>query len=55
MALGQIANGEWTTQWTERSQTKQFQRISTQFHNWITADEASEFKAERGAITSTFP
>ncbi|PZO39634.1 MAG: glutathione-dependent reductase [Pseudanabaena frigida] len=48
MALGQLVNGQWTTQWTERNENGQFQRMSTQFHNWITADGSSEFKAETG-------
>jgi putative glutathione S-transferase len=48
MALGQLVNGQWTTQWTERNQKGQFQRMSTQFHHWIAADGASGFKAESG-------
>ncbi|MCU0570908.1 MAG: glutathione S-transferase family protein [Oculatellaceae cyanobacterium Prado106] len=48
MALGQLVNGQWTTEWTERSETGQFQRMPTQFRHWITADGASGFKAEPG-------
>jgi glutathionyl-hydroquinone reductase len=48
MALGQLVNGKWTTDWTEQDQSGQFQRMSTQFHHWITTDGASGFKAEAG-------
>ena len=46
MALGQLVDGKWTTEWTERNEKGQFQRMSTQFHQWITADGSSGFKAE---------
>lgn len=45
MALGQLVNGKWTTEWTERNANGQFQRMSTQFHHWINTDESSEFPA----------
>ncbi|GAB4380307.1 MAG: glutathione S-transferase family protein [Elainellaceae cyanobacterium] len=48
MALGQLVNGQWTTEWTERNEKGQFQRMSTQFHHQITADGSSGFKAEAG-------
>jgi putative glutathione S-transferase len=48
MALGQLVDGKWTTEWTERNEKGQFQRMSTQFHQWITADGSSGFKAESG-------
>lgn len=48
MALGQLVDGEWTPNWTERSETGQFQRMPTQFRDWISADGASGFKAEAG-------
>jgi putative glutathione S-transferase len=48
MALGQLVNGQWTTEWIERNEQGQFQRMSTQFHHWITADGSSGFKAEAG-------
>jgi len=48
MALGQLVNGKWTTEWTERNEKGQFQRMSTQFRQWITADGSSGFKAESG-------
>ena len=46
MALGQLVNGQWQTEWTENNEKGEFQRMSTQFHNWITADGFSGFKAE---------
>ncbi|MBD3884055.1 glutathione S-transferase family protein [Phormidium tenue FACHB-886] len=48
MALGQLVNGEWTKEWTERSEDGQFQRMATQFRHQITADGSSSFKAEPG-------
>jgi putative glutathione S-transferase len=48
MALGQLVNGKWTTEWTERNDQGQFQRMSTQFHQQFTADGSSGFKAESG-------
>ena len=46
MALGQLVNGQCQTEWTENNEKGEFQRMSTQFHNWITADGFSGFKAE---------
>ncbi|MGB3491606.1 MAG: glutathione S-transferase family protein [Elainellaceae cyanobacterium] len=48
MALGQLVDGTWTTEWTERDRSGRFQRDQTQFRNWITADGSSGFKAEPG-------
>lgn len=48
MALGQLVNGKWTREWTERNENGQFERMPTHFRNWITADGASGFKAEPG-------
>lgn len=48
MALGQLVNGKWTTEWTERDDSGQFNRMPTYFHHWITADGSSGFKAEPG-------
>jgi glutathionyl-hydroquinone reductase len=48
MALGQLINGKWTTEWTERNESGKFQRMSTQFHNWVTIDGSSEFPAVAG-------
>lgn len=36
MAFGQLVNGKWPTEWTERNENRQFQRMSTQFHDWET-------------------
>lgn len=47
MALGLLVNGQWQTAWTEHNEKGEFQRMSTQFHNWIIADGSSGFKAER--------
>jgi glutathionyl-hydroquinone reductase len=47
MALGQLVNGNWTTAWTEQNVQGQFQRMPTQFRQWITADN-SDLKAEVG-------
>ena len=48
MALGQLVNGKWIKEWTERNENGQFQRMPTQFRNQITADGSSGFKAEAG-------
>lgn len=48
MALGQLVNGKWTAKWTERDENGQFQRMSTQFRQCVTADSSSDFKAESG-------
>jgi glutathionyl-hydroquinone reductase len=48
MALGKLIDGKWTTEWTEHNEQGQFQRMPTVFHNWITRDGASGFKAEAG-------
>lgn len=48
MALGQLVNGQWTTEWAERNQSGQFQRMPTQFRHQITADGSSGFNAEPG-------
>lgn len=48
MALGQLVNGQWTTEWTEHNKNGQFQRMATQFHHRVTADGSSGFKAAAG-------
>jgi glutathionyl-hydroquinone reductase len=48
MALGRLIDGKWTTEWTEHNDRGQFQRMPTVFHNWISRDGASGFKAEAG-------
>lgn len=46
MALGQLVNGKWTEQWQERNESGEFQRMSTQFRQWVRADASSEFPSE---------
>jgi putative glutathione S-transferase len=46
MTLGMLVNGKWVTEWTERDTQGRFNRMPTQFRNWITADGSSGFKAE---------
>jgi glutathionyl-hydroquinone reductase len=48
MALGKLVNGQWTTQWTERDEQGQFQRMPTNFRQWITADGSGAFPAVSG-------
>lgn len=48
MALGKLIDGKWTTEWTEHNRQGQFQRMPTMFHDRITRDGASGFKAEAG-------
>lgn len=48
MALGRLIHGKWSTEWTERAEDGKFQRMPTRFHDWITADGSSGFKAEPG-------
>lgn len=48
MALGQLVDGKWTTEWTERDEDGNFRRMPTQFRKWITVDGSSGFKAESG-------
>ena len=46
MALGQMINGRWSCEWTERSDKGEFKRMTTQFRNWVKADGSTEFVAE---------
>jgi putative glutathione S-transferase len=48
MTLGMLIEGKWVTGWTERDAQGRFNRMPTQFRNWITADGSSGFKAEAG-------
>jgi glutathionyl-hydroquinone reductase len=48
MALGKLVDGKWTTEWTEHDEKGQFQRMPTVFHDWVTQDGSSGFKAEAG-------
>ncbi len=45
MPLGMLVDGKWTTEWTERDSQGRFNRMATQFRNWITADGSSGFPA----------
>jgi glutathionyl-hydroquinone reductase len=48
MALGQLVDGQWHKDWTERDETGRFRRMPTQFHQHVTADGSSGFRAEPG-------
>jgi len=51
---GPLVNGQWTTQWTERSKG-QFQRMSRSFIIGSLPMDRVDLKLKVGAITSTFP
>lgn len=46
MALGMLVDGKWTTDWTERDDKGRFNRMPTQFRDYITVD--GPFKPEAG-------
>ena len=46
--MGQFINGKWTAEWYQPDEKGRFQRPKTRFHNRITADGSSGFKAEAG-------
>ncbi|MEO1633881.1 MAG: glutathione S-transferase family protein [Cyanobacteria bacterium J06631_9] len=46
MALGQLINGKWKSDWTERNESGEFQRMQTLFCDWITVDGSTDFVAE---------
>ncbi|NJP10896.1 MAG: glutathione S-transferase family protein [Leptolyngbyaceae cyanobacterium RU_5_1] len=48
MVLGMLVDGTWTTEWTERDTSGQFNRMPTRFRGWITANGSSGFQAEAG-------
>ena len=48
MALGQLINGKWSADWTERNGGGEFQRMTTQFRRWVKADGSTTFAAEPG-------
>jgi glutathionyl-hydroquinone reductase len=48
MALGTLIDGKWTMEWTEHNDRGQFQRMPTVFHDRISRDGSSGFKAEAG-------
>jgi len=47
MALGQLINGKWSTDWTERDDSGEFKRMSTQFRDFIKSDGSTDFLPER--------
>ena len=47
--MGRMVNGEWHKGWHDNKKTKgRYQRATTSFRNFITADGSSGFKAEPG-------
>lgn len=48
MALGQLIDGKWSDEWTERNDSGEFQRMTTQFRSWVKADGSTAFVAEPG-------
>ena len=48
MALGQLIDGKWSAEWTERDDGGEFKRMTTQFRSWVKADESTAFVAEPG-------
>jgi glutathionyl-hydroquinone reductase len=48
MALGQLIDGKWSTEWTERNERGEFRRMSTQFRDQVKADGSTTFVAEPG-------
>lgn len=48
MSLGQLIDGKWSSEWTERSDDGEFQRMMTQFRSWVKADGSTVFVSEPG-------
>ncbi|WP_413161483.1 glutathione S-transferase family protein [Capilliphycus salinus ALCB114379] len=46
MPLGMLVDGKWTTEWTEQDNQGKFNRMPTQFRNWIKKDNSSAFTVE---------
>ena len=46
MPLGMLVDGKWTTEWTERDDRGKFNRMPTQFRNWIKKEGSSAFQPE---------
>ncbi len=46
--MGLMVDGKWTTEWYQADSEGRFQRPQTRFHNRVTADGSSGFKAEPG-------
>jgi len=47
-AMGQLINGSWSTEWYQSDKEGRFIRPKTQFHDRVTADGSSGFRAEVG-------
>jgi putative glutathione S-transferase len=47
MPLGMLVDGKWTTEWTEQDNQGKFNRMPTQFRNWIKKDGSSAFTVEQ--------
>jgi glutathionyl-hydroquinone reductase len=48
MALGMLVKGQWVSKRQQEDEQGRFLRPSTQYHDWITADGSSGYKAEPG-------
>ena len=46
MALGQLIDGKWKSDWEEQDDSGAFQRMKTLFRHWIKADGSTDFVAE---------
>ena len=46
--MGQLVDGKWSTEWYKPDDKGRFVRQETAFHNRVTADGTSEFRAEAG-------
>lgn len=46
--MGMLVNGKWSTEWYKPDSKGRFQRPETRFHDRVTADGSSGFKAEAG-------
>ncbi|MGB3190647.1 MAG: glutathione S-transferase family protein [Limnoraphis sp.] len=47
MPLGMLVDGKWTTEWKEQDNQGKFNRMPTQFRNWIKKDGSSAFTVEQ--------
>ncbi|EAW39050.1 glutathione S-transferase family protein [Lyngbya sp. PCC 8106] len=47
MPLGMLVDGKWTTEWKEQDNQGKFNRMPTQFRNWIKQDGSSAFTVEQ--------
>jgi glutathionyl-hydroquinone reductase len=48
MAAGIMVEGQWKTSWNRSDTSGKFNLTPTTFHDWVTVDGSSEFKAEAG-------